>query len=364
MVPDFSRFICKGWQNKPVLQAESSPGPEIAFALGSPWIKFRFAGELLPQFLFAGGNFFRHDDFGDDHQIAARAGALFQAVIAHAELLPAGRAGGNLDVHFGIQGRHGNLRAERGFPRREFKFVDQTGAVHVEVGMLGETDAQIQIAIFTAAAAAFAATGEAQFLSLADAGGNFHLMRFGAAAVTDVDGAHGTARRFLQRDHDVAFDVRAAFGKILRRKISAPGEIAAVRAAHPRAEQLLEKIAEAGAAEMKFLAAGRASAAKRLAVAEAAMAGRGTELRAGFPVRAQLVVFPALVRVGEDFVGLVDLLEFFLGLFFVLRHVGMKFARELAEGFFYIIRARGARYAEGLVIIFVLNGHGQLHVAG
>jgi hypothetical protein len=35
----------------------------------------------------------------------------------------------------------------------------------------------------------------------------------------------------------------------------------------------------------------------------------------------------------------------------------MKFARELAKGFFDLIRAGGARHAEALVIIFILNGH-------
>jgi hypothetical protein len=107
----------------------------------------------------------------------------------------------------------------------------------------------------------------------------------------------------------------------------------------------------------KILAAQRAAAAKGLAAAKTTLAGRRTEFRAGFPVRAEFVVFFALVRVGENFVGLVDLLEFFLGLFFVLGDVGMKFPRELAEGFFDLLRGRGARHAEALVVIFKLNGH-------
>ena len=61
---------------------------------------------------------------------------------------------------------------------------------------------------------------------------------------------------------------RAAFGNFLLRKIAAPAKTVRARAAaHPRAKQLLEKIAEAGAAEMKLLAAGGASAAKTLAAA-------------------------------------------------------------------------------------------------
>src|ERR1017187_5225531 len=182
-------------------------------------------------------------------------------------------------------------------------------------------------------------------------------MRFAPVAVGDVDGAHGTARGLLQRDHDVALDVRAAFGKILLRDISALAEATSARAAHPRAEHLLKEIAEARATKMKLLAAGRTPAAKSLSTSKSAVAGRGTEVRAGFPVRAEFVVFFALVGVGQNFVGLVDLLEFFLGLLFILGYVGMEFARELAEGFFDFIRAGGARHAETLVIIFVLNGH-------
>ena len=131
----------------------------------------------------------------------------------------------------------------------------------------------------------------------------------------------------------------------------------AVRAAHPRPEQLLEEIAEARAAKFKVLARHALPAAKRLAAAKTAGTGRRTEFRAGFPVRAQFVVFFALVRVAEDFVGLVDLLEFFLGLLFVLGDIGMKFTRQLAKSFFDLVLARRARHAEALVIIFVLNGH-------
>ncbi len=109
---------------------------------------------------------------------------------------------------------------------------------------------------------------------------------------------------------------------------------------------------------LEIVAAHRASAAKIAAAAEtAAEAGRGTEFRAGFPVRAQFVVFFPLGGIAKDFVGLVDFLEFLLGLLLVFRDVGMKFAGKFAEGFFDVGVAGGARDAENLVIIFVLNGH-------
>ena len=140
-----------------------------------------------------------------------------------------------------------------------------------------------------------------------------------------------------------------------RLKAGLPAETAA---AHPRAENLLEEIAEAGAAKLEFkVLAALAASAKALAAGKALVAGRRTEFRAGLPIRAKFVVFLALGRVGEDFVGLVDFLEFFLGALFVLRHVGMKFAGEFAEGLFDFVILRGARDAESFVIIFVLNGH-------
>ena len=83
-----------------------------------------------------------------------------------------------------VERGHGNLRAQRGFPRREFEFVNQIVAVHVEVGMLGEPHAQIQIA-----AAAFAAPAPiAEFLPLGDARRNLDLMRLGRGpSVPHVD---------------------------------------------------------------------------------------------------------------------------------------------------------------------------------
>ena len=105
-----------------------------------------------------------------------------------------------------------------------------------------------------------------------------------------------------------------------------------------------------------------APAAKRLAAGKSAMAGRRTEFRSGFPVGTEFVKLLALGGISENFVGFVDLLEFFLGLFFVLGDVGMILARELAEGFFDLVVGRGARDAEGLVIIFVLNGHSEFQV--
>ena len=77
------------------------------------------------------------------------------------------------------------------------------------------------------------------------------------------------------------------------------------------------------------------------------------------PIRPELIVFYSLLRIAQDFVGLVDLLEFLLGrgLFLRLGHIGMMLARELAKGALDLIGAGRFGHAESLVIIPELNRH-------
>ena len=55
---------------------------------------------------------------------------------------------------------------------------------------------------------------------------------------------------------------------------------------------------------------------------------------------------------------LVDLLELLLTQLFILRHVRMIFASQLAERLLDLVIARGSRHAQGDVIILELDGHG------
>jgi hypothetical protein len=163
----------------------------------------------------------------------------------------------------------------------------------------------------------------------------------------------GAVPGFIQGNEDVALDIAAL------RFLRAEAASLAKTAAHARTEELFEKTAEAGAAEFKFLGAvaGGAATTKGLTATKPAVAGRGTELRARFPVGTEFIVFLALVLVGQNLVGLVDLLEPFLGFFLVLGDVRMIFAGQLAEGFLDVGIARGAGNAERFVIVFVFNGH-------
>ena len=83
---------------------------------------------------------------------------------------------------------------------------------------------------------------------------------------------------------------------------------------------------------------------------------RRLELLAGLPVAAHLVVGGALLRVLQDLVGLVDLLEARLGVGH-LADVGVVLAGELAVGLLDVVLRRAARDAERLVVVLVLHRH-------
>src|SRR5438270_891060 len=109
---------------------------------------------------------------------------------------------------------------------------------------------------------------------------------------------------------------------------------------------------------MKFVfLAPRPATRERTATAEGFPTRRRTEFGARSPIGPQLIIFLALGRIAQHFIGLVDFFKFFLGLFFVFGDVGMIFAGELAEGLFDVRTTGGARNTQGLVIIFVTDGH-------
>ncbi len=249
--------------------------------------------------------------------------------------------------------------------------------------MTGQAHTQIKIARRSAAFPRFALPGDAEALAVAHAGGNLDFVILGdrnlagAAAIrTDIaaldagaaaigangvapegDGSDSAVHNLLQRDHQNGFyvmaSIRLGFGKTLT-----PGGSASA------AKKLLEKITETGAVEFKRLAPWlRAGLSAVSAIKRAA--GRRPETGSILPIGAQLVVFLAFVRVGQDFVGLIDDLKFFLGglLVFVLGHVGVVLAGQGAEGLADFVGTGGARNTESLIIIFVFNRH-NLWVTG
>jgi len=120
---------------------------------------------------------------------------------------------------------------------------------------------------------------------------------------------------------------------------------------------LLEEIAEPRrAAELKILAGWRRTAAAAGRAAPRKSSGLGARV---LPVGSQLVVALAFVRVGEDLVGFVDLLEAVFGLFLVgaFGHVGMETARQFAKRRFDLLGRSRASDLQGFVIVFKFYSH-------
>ena len=109
---------------------------------------------------------------------------------------------------------------------------------------------------------------------------------------------------------------------------------------------MLEKVAEAGATEIEFLAS-RSTSSPAGAVAGVWIV----------PVGSELVVFFPLLGIAQNFVGLIDLLELGFGCFFVLGGVGMVETSQFAEGLLDLVRAGIACDAKGGVVVFKFGGH-------
>jgi hypothetical protein len=85
-------------------------------------------------------------------------------------------------------------------------------------------------------------------------------------------------------------------------------------------------------------------------------AGRRPEFLSGLPVGTQFIVFFALLRVLQDFVGFVELFEFILGPL-LLAHVGMILARQFPIGPLDLLLSRRAGHIQHFVVVSELNSH-------
>src|SRR4029453_12883214 len=97
-------------------------------------------------------------------------------------------------------------------------------------------------------------------------------------------------QRFLQRDHDVGFDIAPAL-----RHGPALSEPAEGRPTTTAPEECFEKIAEPGAAEFKFDTTVSPTAPAKSAGLSAAPLRRRLKPAGLIPILAQLIVFPALL---------------------------------------------------------------------
>ena len=128
----------------------------------------------------------------------------------------------------------------------------------------------------------------------------------------------------------------------------------------PAAEKRFEEIAEPGSAELELNSAAAIAAPLIKSAAGLLLAlplRRRLETAGPVPIRAELIVFLPLFRIAQNFVRFVDLLKFFFGGLFVLGHIGVILARQLAKSAANFVLARRFRHPECLVIISELYRH-------
>src|ERR1700730_10667520 len=162
---------------------------------------------------------------------------------------------------------------------------------------------------------------------------------------------------FFEWNHDVRLHVVAALCAHLPASKSAAAKCRPPAAA---AKKLLEEIAEAGAVEFELDATVAAAiaieSAAWLALLRSPVRWRLKSSRL-VPIGAELIVLLALLRIAQHLVSFINLLEFFFSGLFILRDIGMIFARQLAERALDFIVARRLGDAERFVIIPELHRH-------
>src|SRR5581483_3229900 len=222
------------------------------------------------------------------------------------------RLGRDAERDASFQRRKGHLGAKERFVHRDRQLHPQVVAIAREDRVRPHAHLEIQVTARPAILSGAALAGEADALSVADARRDLHRERARTPVlVRDLDRSLAALEGLCQRDLELGLEVdarrdaRASSGtsaeEILR------GESAAA------AEERLEEIGEVPETFSVERAAGTGLAPVD-PVESTAVPGAARSVLIAGPVRADLVVPAALLGIGEDLVGLVDLLEAPLGL--------------------------------------------------
>lgn len=148
--------------------------------------------------------------------------------------------------------------------------------------------------------------------------------------------------RLIRTGLRVAFIARCAAPRLSEKIIKATTALCS-------AEELLEEIAEAGAAEMEFIVAA-------IPGAPCVRCARRRREAARLPVGAELIVFSPFLGIAENLVRFVDLFELLLGVFLSFAMSGW-YSRASLRNAFLISSCDVARHAEHRVVVFELNRH-------
>ena len=253
---------------------------------------------------------------GDGHvQVAGGAAVHAGAALAvQDDALAVGDAGGHLDVGRALDALDARAAAGGALVGDDF-----AGAAAGGAGPGDEHEAALGPDL-AGALAGRAGLGLGAGLGAGAAAGGAGLL---AVELKGLFAAHG---RFLKGELELVLQVLACLGRVAA---------LAVHAAHA-AEELVENAPHA------------AQVAEAGKVEAAAGAPEGILLRA---VHAELVVACPLFRVGQDLVGLVQLLEAGLGVFIVGMQIRVTFLGQLPVGLFDVFLGGVLRDAQHLVII-------------
>src|SRR5580658_125387 len=343
---------------------------------------------LLEQLALAFAELGRHDDVDGDELVALGAAAHAGHPAPAQPIDRAGlRSGRHLQRQFAVERGDVHLAAERRLRERD-RHVDQhVQPIAPEEMMAGDAQVDVEVAVGTAAHAGLAAAGDADARTVVDARRDADLQR-----LLLLDAAAAAAIR-TRRLHDLPVAAALGAGR-LRDELSErrlahlalnPAPAAAVArndqraglgaaAAAGRARGEMPEGDLAGRPGVRFLerdldvvaqvaAARRAVAPLLLPAARRAeehvedvaeALGTESEAAAALTVDARVaeaIVVGPLLRVGEDLVRLVDLLEVSLGGDFVLGDVGMILARQLAIGALDRMFVGVTRDAEDVVVV-------------
>src|SRR5438046_4808571 len=223
--------------------------------------------------------------------------------------------------------------------------------------MSSQAHAKKKIAAFSSARARFALTAQTDSLSFMNAARDLNLiiLHFIRASTAQRDCSGRSVQRFFKCDHDVGFDIGAA----LRRRLTS-AKSAESRAAAATAEESFEKVTESSSVELELNSTAVAAPLIKSAAGLLSLplpVRRRLKTARTIPIRAELVVFLALLGVAQHLIGFVDFLKFFFGRLFILGNVGMIFPCQLAKCAADLVLGGGLRNTECLIIISELHRH-------
>src|SRR5919204_1247288 len=355
-------------------------------------------GELLEQVALTGREL-RGGAHAHRHVLVATAHAaqVRDAFLAQTECLARLRARGNGEHLAPVDGRHLHLVAESSLREGDRQLVEDVAPFALEEGVGLDLEHDVEVAGGTAFGAGLAFAGEANLLPAVDARRDLHgqlarlahtaLSMAGVAGRAD-DATLAVAAPTRRHVHELAEDALLDAPHLATTfALRADGRLRVGLRAAPLADaarfeardlkgllgaedSLLERdrevITQVGAPLRAAPRAPPRRAAKEGVelledVGEGAEALEALEAAVALAVEsgvAKLVVDAALLRVGEDFVGLADFFEAHLSVGRLV-DVGVVLARKLAEGALQLVLARVARDAQHFIVITFRRRHPQ-----